>query len=192
MASNSKKKKAEKKATLEEKPVSSKQKENQVFKKHLILLVVKILFLVLICFIVFGVIFGFTRMNDSSMSPNIKNGDLIVYYRLENRFSNGDAVVVDRGEGLESFRIVALPGQVVDIDKDGNLLIDGQPSTVETFFETKKDEKAVIDYPHRIPEGYYFVMNDDRRNTNDSRAFGEIIRDKIKGRIITKIQIRDL
>lgn len=179
------------KVTPEKKPVLPKSKENQVLKKRLVLLSVKIGFFVLVCFLVFGVIFGFTRMSDESMYPNIKNGDLLIYYRLESKYSNGDAVIVDRGNGNEVYRIVALPGQTVDIE-NGKLLVDGQPSTVEVFLETEKDEKTALSYPYTVPDGSYFVMNDFRKDTNDSRKFGQIPRNEIKGRLITKIQIRDL
>ena len=160
-------------------------------KRRVILLVVKIALFLSIIFIVFFVVFGATRMRDHSMYTAVRDGDLLFYYRLENNFHNGDVVVVDVNGEEKVMRIIASPGQSLDIIED-ELFIDGQPSTFTAFYKTTRAEKTTFVYPYQVSQNCYFMMNDYRSNTNDSRAFGEVCRDKIKGRLITKIQIRDL
>ena len=161
-------------------------------KKQLILLAIRIVFLAILCYAVFFVVFGTTRMHDFSMYPSIKDGDLLIYYRTEKSFNAGDVVVVDMdGEEIVA-RVVAKAGQEVDITTDGKLFVDRQPSAYEAFYETFRAENYNFKYPYRVSHDCYFMLNDYRSNTNDSRVFGEICRDKIKGRIITKIQVRNL
>lgn len=170
-----------------------KSEENQTatVKKRVILLAIKIVLFIVICIIVFFVIFGVGRMNDYSMYPSLKDGDLLVYYRMEGNFNNGDVVVVNHDNQEKVMRIIASPGQEVDIDDDGELSVDQQPSTYEAFYKTNRAEKYSFKYPYRVSQDCYFMLNDYRSNTDDSRTFGEVCKDKIKGRLISKIQIRD-
>jgi signal peptidase I len=102
-------------------------------------------------------------------------------------------------------RIVGLPGDTVEV-RDGRLVLNGEPLHVdlggETFVDAADDElrlglelldgapHPVLDSPRRngldqirvtVPEGRYFMMGDNRDNSNDSRGWGTVRRIDIKG-----------
>ena len=75
-------------------------------------------------------------------------------------------------------RLVGLPGDTVAI-RGGYLYVNN----------VKYDEPFLAEYtaedfgPYTVPAGYYFVMGDNRNNSNDSRATGPITRDMIVGEV---------
>jgi signal peptidase I len=105
-------------------------------------------------------------------------------------------------------RIVGLPGDTVEI-RDGRVILNGTPVSLEHDGESFVDEAgralhvrtealgdarhAVLDDPQRvgleqvritIPEGRYFMMGDNRDNSNDSRAWGTVRSSELKGPVM--------
>ena len=179
-----------KKTSLSKK--NRKEEHESDTRRRVILLAVKIAFFVLICYIVFFVVFGVTRMKDNGMYPAIRDGDMLMYYRIESNYGSGDVVVVDVDGEERVMRIIASGGQEVDINDEDGLLVDGQPSNFQAFYETHRAGEYRFKYPYKVSKDCYFMMNDYRSNTNDSRSFGEVCKEKIKGRLISKLQVRDL
>ena len=60
---------------------------------------------------------GMARINDVSMKPAIKDGDLVMYYRLDKRFVSGDIAVFKKDGRTTTGRVVAVAGDTVDITK---------------------------------------------------------------------------
>ena len=61
--------------------------------QDIVQLLLKIAFIVLAVFLIFTFLYGIVRINDVSMKPAIKDGDLVIYYRLDKRFISGDVAV---------------------------------------------------------------------------------------------------
>ena len=165
--------------------------EKEKLIKNIIRLLIKIVILVIIYYIFFGVVFGIKRMETSFMSPNITEGDLLVYYRIDKSYELGDVVVIKNNK-KNVYRIVAKEGQTVDVNEQGILLIDGYPEEHQAFYETNSDENSQITFPYTVEEGKFFVMNDYRLEKKDSRAFGTIFADSIIGKVIGRLQIRNI
>jgi signal peptidase I len=118
-----------------------------------------------------------------SMQPNLYQGYRLMIERVSYRFhppNRGDIVVADRpGEEVSLVkRVMGLPGETIEV-RGGHVLIDG--ASVE--------EPWVVhfggpDYgPAEVPEGYVFILGDNRRASRDSRAVGPIPLDMIEGRV---------
>ena len=63
------------------------------------------------------------------------------------------------------------------------------------FTDTVNDAFEAFNYPITIPEGYYFVMGDNRRGSSDSRVsdIGLIKKDQIYGKAVLRYSpIKDL
>lgn len=118
-----------------------------------------------------------------SMEPSLFERQRLIidkityYFRAPHR---NDIVVIKRPEMEELLvkRIIGLPGEKVEI-RDGYVFINGD-RLPEPFPHDQ--------YPQNIPAYTlgpveYYVLGDNRGNSNDSRAFGPILREDILGRV---------
>ena len=90
-----------------------------------------------------------------------------------------DIVVFNYNNSKLVKRIIGLPGETVEY-KDGVLYVNGSPID-DPFASKTRDFKLSNLNIDVIPEGYYFVMGDNRNNSSDSRIIGPISLDSIEG-----------
>jgi signal peptidase I len=102
----------------------------------------------------------------------------------------GDVIVFHPPGGVEEDfvkRVIGVPGDEVDI-RDGHVYIRRPSSTgwerLEEEVETSPG--GALDYPVEVPAGQYFVLGDNRRQSNDSRAWGFARADQIIGRVMLR------
>ena len=122
-----------------------------------------------------------------SMLETIQLGDRLVGEKVTLHWQApvpGDIVTFNDPDGSGSTlikRVIATSGQVVDLS-DGYVLVDGVPLN-EQYVQGKPsyalDGHATnlsenVSYPYTVPEGYVWVMGDNRTNSLDSRYFGAI------------------
>ena len=60
----------------------------------------------------------------------------------------------------------------------------------EIYFSTYKNESSNIVFPYIVKKNEFFVLNDYRVDYSDSRTFGPLKKNEIKGKVIASIQIR--
>lgn len=142
--------------------------------------------ILLVALVIFIKIFIFTpvRVKGVSMYPTLEHHDIMILneigYHL-NGVKRFDIVVVNaHGEQLIK-RIIGLPGETVSY-KDNKLYINGEEIKEEFSHDITHnftlDEISV----EVIPEGYYFVVGDNRGNSIDSRIIGLISKKQILGK----------
>lgn len=85
-------------------------------------------------------------------------------------------------------RAIALPGQWVNIDEDGNVYVDGELLD-EPYLKEKSFGDCDLELPYQVPENRYFCMGDNRSTSVDSRHsdIGCISEEQIVGKIIFRI-----
>lgn len=120
------------------------------------------------------------------MYPAIRDGDLVITYKLE-PINVGDVVMYEHSGSTQVGRVIASGGSTVSISDSGELMVNDGVLQEEIFYPT---EKGTVLYPYSIPEGSYFVMNDFRSDTNDSRTFQAISENKLEGKVIFVIRRR--
>lgn len=146
--------------------------------------------LAVILYFIFSEIFMITQVNGNLMFPAVKDGDLLLTYRLQSDYSKNDAVAYDMGAGLKIGRIVALENDVVTIDESGVLLVNGTVQEGEILFATYPGE--LLEYPYTVPEGCCFLLSDNRAMGDDSRSIGEVPMDYVEGKVIFILRKRGI
>lgn len=146
-------------------------------------------FLVLI---LFGIIFGLTPMKNNDMSPRISSGDLMLYYRLEKSYISQDVIVFRKDGEQYTGRIVAREGDTVEITEDSELKVNHSIVLENDIFYRTPQYTDGISYPVTLEENQYFVLCDYREGAKDSRYFGPVDADEIKGKVITVIRRSNL
>ena len=123
----------------------------------------------------------------SSMTPTLSEGDIVVCFKTSD-IKRGDLVAFYLGNKLLVKRCVALPGQTVDIDGDGNVTLDGAPLD-EPYVTEKSLGDCNIELPYQVPDNRYFCMGDHRKTSVDSRntAVGCVTEEQIVGKIVFRV-----
>jgi len=124
-----------------------------------------------------------TVVYGQSMEPNLRAQQRLIVDKLSYRLhppQRNDIVVVDLPSMEEMLvkRIVALPGETVEVRR-GVVYVNGVPIP-ELYAH---DMTAYDMAPLLLGPLSYFVMGDNRGNSNDSRSFGPITRDEVVGRV---------
>ena len=164
-----------------------RQKRVDVSNKNAIKSFFKKLFLIiLVLWLLFTFVFGFFIVYNDDMFPKMVPSDLLMYYRLDRDFYVGDVVVVGKDDADYALRIVASGGDEVDISKEGQLIVNGSyQAETNIFYPTGEYEETSreISFPIRLKENEVFALGDMRRGAKDSRYFGPVEKDEIKGKI---------
>lgn len=165
--------------------------KKDTIKDDLLFLLIKIAILVILLVITFVFIFGISRCSDNSMNPSFKDGDLVFYYRLQKEYNIADVVVVEKDDEVQIRRIIAKAGDKVDITEEG-LKINGYLQNETNIYEETLPYVEGISFPIEVPENEYFVLGDSRSNAKDSRIYGTVKKEEIKGGVMTLIRRRGL
>lgn len=169
-----------------------KKRLNKIyFKKDTISLITKILLICIFIFILTKFLITIYPVNGDYMEPNIKDGDLAIVYKLDKEYGIDDVIVYEVDGQKYISRIIAKSGDIVDINNDGNVLINGNIIDEEyIFFETYKSEN--IPYPITLNDNEVYVLGDMRLKAKDSRDFGVIDTNQIYGKVINIFRNRNI
>lgn len=118
------------------------------------------------------------QVEGRSMAPTLEDNQILLLSKYKKNYKRFDIVVIDDGNEKLIKRIIGLPGETLEV-KDNQLYIDGK--YVKEDFEHDDTKDFVYNDKKEIPEGYYFVMGDNRDNSMDSRVFGAFSKDQILG-----------
>jgi len=146
--------------------------------------ILETLLLSALLFVVINILTARVRVDGFSMLPTLKNNELALVNRLAYRFSKperGDIIVfhfpINPKEDLIK-RVIGLPGEEVVVT-DGRVYING----------TALEEPYIASAPAytskwSIPEGYLFVLGDNRNDSADSHTWGMLPLDNVVGKAV--------
>ena len=145
---------------------------------------IKLLFIILIIVAALLFVIQIHRNTGNENSPFVRDGDLCIFNRLATININ-DVVLYESPNGqLKVGRVVALPSQKVDINDTGTYRVNDYLPEEEITYPTKLPENNKINYPLTLKSNQYFILNDFRTLTSDSREYGVISKSQIHGNLL--------
>lgn len=165
------------------KRVTYRRRYNRVLRSTIYMLITVAAVAVLVATLFLPVL----RIYGSSMTPTLTDGSIVVSVRGGD-FERGDIISFWFNNKILVKRVIARPGEWVDIDENGNVSIDGELLD-EPYLTEKALGECNIDLPYQVPEGRVFVMGDHRSTSSDSRnsTVGCVAEEQIVGELVFRV-----
>lgn len=122
----------------------------------------------------------------TSMTPGLKAGDVVLCTR--GGMKRGNVVAFYVSNKILVKRVIGEPGDKIDIDKSGNVSVNGK--ALDEPYVDKKDLGTVsVDMPYTVPANKIFVLGDNRETNADSRSktVGCIAEEDMVGRLLIRV-----
>lgn len=133
--------------------------------------------------VLFQMVAGTAIVKGNSMSPFYKDGDLVIYLRVDRQYEAGDVILFHGVEDKDYIkRVVGVPGDRIYIDQRTATVYVNDTELKESAVLTGTKPKDFVEYPVTLQEDEYFVLGDNRADSVDSRNFGVVTTKQIKGR----------
>ena len=150
----------------------------------------RVVFIAAFAYVFFTQVFLVTQASGTDMFPAVKDGDLVIGYRLQQDYARDDIVVFTLDGEQRIGRIIADENDTVDIGDTGAYLVNGTPQDGEILFPTYAKEG--IEYPYVVPKSQFFILCDYRTRAEDSRDYGPIPMEDVEAKVITILRRRGL
>lgn len=123
----------------------------------------------------------------TSMEPTLSEGEIVISIKSP-KITHGDIIGFYYNNKLLVKRVIGLPGDVIDIDEDGIVTLNGK-ILEEPYVSENALGECDIQLPYTVPDEVYFTMGDHRSNSLDSRnsAMGCVSKDQILGRLVFSV-----
>ena len=127
------------------------------------------------------------QVTGTSMSPTLQEGQVLMASKGHD-FKTGDVIAFYYNNKILVKRVIAMPGDWVNISEDGTVYVN-DIAIDEPYLKEKALGDCNIELPYQVPESKIFVMGDNRSVSLDSRntAIGCISEEQVVGRITFSI-----
>lgn len=128
--------------------------------------------LAFVLFLIINAVSARVRVDGLSMLPTLQDGEFVLVNRLAYRLgepARGDIVVFRSTTNFDLDlikRIIGLPGDDVRVG-DGRVIVNGM-----VLSEPYINAEPRYSGDWSVPEGYLFVLGDNRNDSSDSHAWG--------------------
>ena len=127
------------------------------------------------------------QISGDSMTPTLENNDIVILLKTKD-FQRGDLIGFYFQGKILLKRVIALPGEEVAIDGDGNVYVNGE-LLEEPYATDKGIGDCDLEFPYKVSGTSYFVLGDQRSNSVDSRnsAIGSVSMEDIIGKVFIRV-----
>lgn len=127
------------------------------------------------------------QIGGNSMSPTLPDGEIVVSWK-GSCFETGDVIAFYHNNKILVKRVIAGPGDWVNIDESGTVYVNEQELN-EPYLVKKALGDCDIALPYQVPESKIFVMGGHRSVSLDSRntALGCVAYDQVVGRLLLRV-----
>ena len=127
------------------------------------------------------------QISGTSMTDSLQDEDIVVALNSSG-YETGDIIAFYFNNNILVKRVIAAPGDWVDIDKEGNVYVN-EELLEEPYVTDKALGDCNITLPYQVPDGRCFVMGDHRTTSIDSRntAVGCVSNDMVIGKILIRV-----
>lgn len=162
-------------------------------RKAAMALLIEIIMVTSFLIILFSFVIGIHIQRGNDMYPAIRDGDIVIYYRSRS-LMNTEAVVYEAGGRVQTGRVEATEGTVISRTGDLQLTFDGihLPVTAENGIYKRTYAAEETKLPVTVDKDCCFILGDNREEADDSRIYGQIRSEEIRGRIVTVIRRRQI
>ncbi|MFT9050275.1 signal peptidase I [Liquorilactobacillus nagelii] len=174
--------------------------------KNIFSWVLPVLIGLLIALIVRQFLFGFVKVDGTSMYPTLQNNERVMLLKQAKIHHN--TVIVFNADGVDHNspgvtkrtkyvkRVIGMPGDKVEYKRNGTVLVNGKKlsqgyitkaqqisGTLDLYSGYKEATGVVLGTGKTfiVPKNSYFVLGDNRKVSNDSRYYGFVPKSKIDG-----------
>lgn len=162
-------------------------KYNQRYKKLFRSTIYALIIILAISVVIATLIFPVLQIYENSMSPTLEKGDIVLSVKTKD-IKGGDVIAFYYNNHILVKRVIAVSSDWVEFDIEGNVYVNGRYIN-ETYLKNKDVGKYDISFPYQVPENTYFVLNDERSESLDSRSqiIGTIKQEDVVGKIIIRL-----
>lgn len=123
------------------------------------------------------------KVTGTSMSPTLQEGQVLMASKGHD-FKTGDVIAFYYNNKILVKRVIAMPGDWVNISEDGTVYVN-DIAIDEPYLNEKALGDCNIELPYQVPESKIFVMGDNRSVSLDSRntAIGCVSEEQVVGKI---------
>ena len=152
--------------------------------------------IVLVAFCLFG---RLCRVSGTSMNQTLQNGEMLFISNLAGEIQQEDIIVFHMTTDQQTYsylnepmvkRVIATGGQTVRLDFDnGEIYVDGQLMDDDFVYLDVGYYRNAGVFEGTVPEGYLFVMGDNRNNSIDSRSsvVGFVDERRVLGKVVCRL-----
>ena len=182
-------------AASEEETATDEQpgKKAHSLKTEIIEWVKAFVFAGVIVALIFGFVIRPVEVKGHSMEPTLQNSDRLIEWMLFYTPKQGDIVILSEKTGLDEAlvkRVIATEGQTVEINDEGEVLVDGVLLDEDYIYEKIDQEHyGDWDYPGTVPGGCIIVNGDNRINSSVRRyvEVGIVDVDEVIGKVVLRL-----
>lgn len=170
--------------SIEKEKIEEKTRVFKVFKELMPYVIIIVVVVLIRTFIATPV-----RVNGVSMEPYLKAKDILILNKLDKKYKRFDIVVINTNNTKIIKRVIGLPGEDIKYEDCKLYINDEEIEDYVTKCITDDFSLESLYNYKMIPNGYYFVMGDNRKNSSDSRDYRvELIKDsQIEGTVIFRL-----